>query len=52
MIPEEKDNDLSAKNERRKKHAGMEQRNITLLKKKADTETLKCFKQGILCAFQ
>ena len=52
MIPEEKDNALSAKNERSKKHAGMEQRNITLLKKKADTETLKCLKQGILCAFQ
>lgn len=26
MIPEEKDNALSAKNERRKKHAGMEQK--------------------------
>lgn len=43
---------VSAKNERKKKHAGTEHRNTTLLKKKADIETPKCLKQGILYAFQ
>lgn len=34
------------------KNTGLKHRNIILLKKKADIETRKCLKQGILYTFQ